>query len=360
MPKRGGSHLFLPRLKEGEDPNGLGRHIRVSYEALEGLFHLPLKEAAREIGLCPTTFKKACRRFGMEKWPSRKGQRDIATARRHAQTDGVVAANRAQHLEAGCPPAAPAPHTTEQHPDQRAMMVACTSPVWQGGQRELRQTSSSGFPFSSIDASSSNVGASSEFHRTCPDSVRGPLSAIFSPQGLLQQASAAFDARSCGETRYAGPAFQHKTLPPLDAPSYIDTLTSRVFLGVPMPLGAAPEAGPPVSYERGTPGAGPSRERPLENDQDLPLAFSSCPPGLPLSLHLDKGGGTTTFPTPSVSCVGVKPRAQLEALGSMSLQCEPASEPRRERSCVEAVMEFLDLGCPISEADVESMMSSDD
>ena len=53
MPKPGTSCLFLPRRKEGEDLDGPPRHIIVSYEALEVLFHLPLKDAAREIGLCP-------------------------------------------------------------------------------------------------------------------------------------------------------------------------------------------------------------------------------------------------------------------------------------------------------------------
>ena len=51
MPKSETSCFFLPRRKEGEDPDGPLRHIFVSYEALEGLFHLPIKDAAREIGL---------------------------------------------------------------------------------------------------------------------------------------------------------------------------------------------------------------------------------------------------------------------------------------------------------------------
>ena len=52
MPKPGTSYFFLPRRKEGEDPDGPRRHIVVSHEALEGLFHLPLKDAALEIGRC--------------------------------------------------------------------------------------------------------------------------------------------------------------------------------------------------------------------------------------------------------------------------------------------------------------------
>jgi hypothetical protein len=34
--------------------------------------------------------------------------------------------------------------------------------------------------------------------------------------------------------------------------------------------------------------------------------------------------------------------------------------PPREKSCGEAVMEYLALGCAISEADVESMLADDD
>jgi hypothetical protein len=81
--------LFFPRKEvEGNVESG---HIRVNHEALVKLFHLKLKDAAREIGLCTTTFKKACRRFGVARWPSRRGQRDAATARRNAQTDDIDA-----------------------------------------------------------------------------------------------------------------------------------------------------------------------------------------------------------------------------------------------------------------------------
>ena len=131
MPKKNISCVFLPRRKEGEDPD-VPRHISVTYESLERLFHLPLKEAAREIGLCPTTFKKVCRRFDLETWPFRNassslaGQCQAPIARGEAQTDGVDAAK-----------------------------VACTSPVWHGG------SSSLGFPVSSDASSSSNVRASS-------------------------------------------------------------------------------------------------------------------------------------------------------------------------------------------------------
>ena len=60
------------RRKEGEDadPDGpLTRHIEVTYKDLESVFHLPLKDAAREIGLGQTTFKKACRYLDIDRWP---------------------------------------------------------------------------------------------------------------------------------------------------------------------------------------------------------------------------------------------------------------------------------------------------
>ena len=192
MPKRDRSLLFFPRQKDGEDaePGPLTRHIRVSHEVLKSLFHLKLKDAAREIGLCPTTFKKACRRFHIEKWPSRTKQRDAAIRMRKQDPEYA--------------PAAPTLQTTEVQQARRAVTVSCTAPVWHDGgfssaapqdlpqkaamafdtpfmgvpmtgpsplwhdgSRAWRDTSSAGFPFSSIASSSSNVGASSEPQRDC-------------------------------------------------------------------------------------------------------------------------------------------------------------------------------------------------
>ena len=284
MPKRGRSALFFPRQKEGEDaePGPLTRYIRVSYEVLEGLFHLKLKDAAREVGLCPTTFKKACRRFHLPKWPSRKGQRDAAMARRNVQTDDVESTIRSRHQEPICAPAAPTLQTTEMHHDKRAVTVSCTSPVWHDESDAWRRdTSASCFAFP-FNASCSST-ASSELHADWPDPFIAAHSSA-APEGLLQQASAALDTRFCGEARYAGPGFQHKTI----APSYIDSLRSSTYIGVPIPE-AQPTTGP-------------------------------CGPG------------------------------------AMPLE---AGQPQ-EKSCGDAVMEYLALGCAISEADVESMLADDD
>ena len=235
MPTKAGSCVFLPRRKEGEDLDGPARHITVSYEALERLFYLPLKRAAHEIGLCPTTFKTACRRLGLQQWPFRKGRRfnmEVVIARRNAQTEGVDAVIVS--------PAAPTLQTPELHQAMRSVMVSSTSPIWHGS-------------FSSM----------------------------------------ALDTRSYGEARHAGPALQLKTFAPHDTHSCIDPFTwDRDSIGVPLPL---PEGLPTT--------------RPCGGEQ----------------------GGATSLET-------VSPR---------------------ERSCVEAVMEYLDLECPISEADVESVVAND-
>jgi len=107
MPKK--VVAFFSRRKEGEEPDGrLTRQINVSYEDLEALFHLPLRDAARKINLCATTIKKACRIFGMGEWPFRKGRTQVPVARM----------------------AAPTLQTTELFQANRAVMVSCTSPVW--------------------------------------------------------------------------------------------------------------------------------------------------------------------------------------------------------------------------------------
>mmetsp|Transcript_32438 Transcript_32438/g.74090 ORF Transcript_32438/g.74090 Transcript_32438/m.74090 type:complete len:276 (+) Transcript_32438:187-1014(+) len=221
MPQSGITCVFFPRHKKGEDGESgpLTRYISVNYEALEGLFHLPLKDAAHEIGLCPTTFKKACRRLNLEQWPSRKRYSPTRPALGNAQADGVDAATRTLHQEPVWAPAAPTLQTTEMHQDKRAVTMKCSPPVWHDGSIVWSDASAFCLSFSSNASSRLTVDASSELRRDCPD----PFGAVFSsaaPEGLLQQSSMALDTRSSGEARSAGPAFQHKTFAPPDAPSY--------------------------------------------------------------------------------------------------------------------------------------------
>jgi hypothetical protein len=199
MPKKARSHAFIPRRrKEGEDavPGPLARYISVNCEDIEGLLHLPLKDAAREIGLCPTTFKKACRMFHIEHWPPQKAQRQALIARTDAHADAFDAAITALHQEPVCALAAPTLQTTEVHQDKHAVTVSCTPPVWHDGSIAWRDTSAFCF----------------------------------------HKASMALDTRGGGEAGHVGPAFQHKTFAPLDAPSYIDSLSrGSICIGVPMP-----------------------------------------------------------------------------------------------------------------------------
>ena len=122
-----------------------------------------------------------------------------------------------------------------------------------------------------------------------------PSGAVFSsaaPQGLLQLASMALDMRSDGR------AFKLKTFAPLAAQSYSDSLTrGSLLIGVPIPEGQ-PTSGP-------------------------------CG---------GKQGGATPLET------------------GLSRQQSCAEQSCVEQSCAEAVMAHLELGCPISEADVESMV----
>mmetsp|Transcript_10838 Transcript_10838/g.26279 ORF Transcript_10838/g.26279 Transcript_10838/m.26279 type:complete len:253 (-) Transcript_10838:234-992(-) len=199
MPKSARTCVFFPRRKEGEDaePGPLTRRVHVNYETLEGLFHLPLKDAARELGLCPTTFKKACRALSIGEWRP-KGQSRTPLARREAQPDDVNAAITSLHV---------------------AATVPGTSPVRHDGSIASMDASAFCFSFAANASSSSTARAS-------PD----PFGAAFSsaaPEGQFHA------------------VFQHKTVAPLDALSYIDSLPTTEPCGGEQG-GATPlKAGPP-------------------------------------------------------------------------------------------------------------------
>jgi len=309
-----GSCLFLPRFKEGKNPDASARHIRVSYDSLAALFHLPLKDAAYEMGLCPTTFKKACRRFHIERWPFR----DAGVARRIAH-------------------------------------------------------------FSSTVSSSSNVGpSSSELHR--------PSGAMFSsaaPQNLSQHASSAINTRSYGEVLHAGTASQHKTSAPFDAPSHIDTW-GRALIGKPL-AAPSPVLHDKVSHERVSHDAPPLSGMPSDRgvaSQGHPDAYplsGMISFGLPLSSIASSSSNIRASSelhrdcaTPLAAVWGETTPRDRSVRGSLGTSLShvptphapvtgggfsPEAGPPRELSCIEAVMECLDVGCPISEADVKSMVS---
>lgn len=48
----------------------MSRHI--TREELARQFHLPISEAAKNVGVCATVLKKVCRSYGILRWPQRK------------------------------------------------------------------------------------------------------------------------------------------------------------------------------------------------------------------------------------------------------------------------------------------------
>jgi len=59
--------LVTPRVR-GRADEGRGT-VRITRGKLEALFGGSLLAASRALGICPTAIKKACRRFGIAKWP---------------------------------------------------------------------------------------------------------------------------------------------------------------------------------------------------------------------------------------------------------------------------------------------------
>ena len=309
MPKK--VVAFFPRRKDGEEFDGrLTRQINVSYEDLEALFHLPLKDAAREINLCATTVKKACRSFGMEEWPFRKGQTQAPVARMTA----------------------PSLHTTELHHANRAKMVS--SPVWHDGSSEGMATSSFGFPYSctSVACSSSNVTASSDPSR---DSLN--------PFGTGFSGAMALDTRCYGsrEARHADSAFHSFSS---SAPSM--ALDTRPYgearhSGQPFPgFSSAAAQGLPqqASMPRNSRSYGDARHA----DSAVPSFSSSAP-----SMALDtRSYGEARHPGPSfpgfysAAPQGLLQQASMALPRSFSAPINTA--PPREQSCVQAVMDYLE------------------
>ena len=64
--------VIFPRRKSGESQHSAGP-VRVTRQMLESLTHLSLPNACTKLGLCATTFKKACRREGIMQWPYKRG-----------------------------------------------------------------------------------------------------------------------------------------------------------------------------------------------------------------------------------------------------------------------------------------------
>jgi hypothetical protein len=80
--------VIFPRRKHTDDTDAVTvrRPVRVTREILNGMVHLPISKAASRVGLCPTTFKKACRAVGIHVWPYRRGRQHQEANKIRAKT----------------------------------------------------------------------------------------------------------------------------------------------------------------------------------------------------------------------------------------------------------------------------------
>ena len=73
-PGHGESLQINENLGDLHDPSSQSptKKIKISRETVREHVHLPIQEAAKLIGVCPTVLKKQCRQLGIRRWPYRK------------------------------------------------------------------------------------------------------------------------------------------------------------------------------------------------------------------------------------------------------------------------------------------------
>ena len=72
MCKRTQRLTIVPRSKDVNGNLHQPPPVELTIERLEEHFSLPLNEAAKQLGVCETSLKSACRKIGITKWPYRK------------------------------------------------------------------------------------------------------------------------------------------------------------------------------------------------------------------------------------------------------------------------------------------------
>eukprot|EP00960_Hanusia_phi_P060727 764600-Hanusia_phi.AAC.2 len=61
--------LVCPRRKKNEGVEDGEEPVILTRELLESYFNCSLAAVSKELGICPTSIKKACRKLGIAKWP---------------------------------------------------------------------------------------------------------------------------------------------------------------------------------------------------------------------------------------------------------------------------------------------------
>ncbi|EKX37010.1 hypothetical protein GUITHDRAFT_116875 [Guillardia theta CCMP2712] len=83
---------------DGSSPNFA---VNISVETLEQLFHLRQDEAANTLGVSLTSFKLACRKLGLDRWPYlRKAQQGSGSETPGSSSTGVGDAHDAEAVQA--------------------------------------------------------------------------------------------------------------------------------------------------------------------------------------------------------------------------------------------------------------------
>ena len=84
-----------------EDPEG-DEPVILTRELLESYFNCSLASVSKELGICPTSIKKACRKLGIAKWPfkspnpgPKRKHPIILTAKMNSVTSRSVASPKA-------------------------------------------------------------------------------------------------------------------------------------------------------------------------------------------------------------------------------------------------------------------------
>eukprot|EP01096_Ripella_sp_DP13-Kostka_P006986 TRINITY_DN252_c0_g1_i4.p1 TRINITY_DN252_c0_g1~~TRINITY_DN252_c0_g1_i4.p1 ORF type:complete len:418 (-),score=250.33 TRINITY_DN252_c0_g1_i4:128-1381(-) len=146
----------------------------LSFDQLAKLFHMPLSDAAKEIGICCTALKKACRKNNITRWPHRKVK----------SLDRMIEGLEAKASEApNSEEADKVMIELEYYKNQRGLIMKNT------GSHRITDQALKMKPSSAIAKASSSSGSlssSSSFYGSAAGAASSPLSSsVSSPSNVL-------------------------------------------------------------------------------------------------------------------------------------------------------------------------------